>query len=375
MALRGRVDVKRLVGLAISLLFLTGVGTGIYFSSQDKQAQDAALAESSKIETLRGLIGSEKEAFLSDPRLAAVLRKQGFVLQLSKAGSREISSRPDLKEFDFGYPAGAPGAVKLQNTVGAKSIIPTYYTVMTIASWKALIPVLEANGLVMTREGNHFIVDMRRLLDMVGEGRRWKQLKDNSIYPVGKSIMITSTDIRKSNSAAMYAALASYVLNGDNVIQSDEDIRRVLPAVERLFLRQGFQESSSAGPWEDYVSMRMGKSPLVMVYEAQYLEFQAARPQPDDEMALLYPVPTVITKHIFVPFNNKGERLGRLLADSPEIQAIAAEYGLRSQNPEHFSAYMKEKKIKVPPAILDVIDPPAYEWIEQLIVAIEQRFK
>lgn len=369
------MEPRRILGLAISLLFLAGVSAGIYFSSRGKQADDAAAEANRNIEVVKGLIGSEKEAFLTDPRVTAILRKHGLELQVSKAGSREISTRPDIKSFDFGYPAGAPGAVKLQQLTGAKSLIPTFYTVMTIASWEALVPVLEANGLVSRRDGFYYIIDMRRLLEMVGEGRRWKQLKDNSVYPVGKSILITSTDVRKSNSAAMYAALASYVLNDDNVIQSEADVQRVLPTVLNLFLRQGFQESSSAGPWEDYVSMRMGKSPLVMVYEAQYLEHQAKRPQPDAEMVLLYPTPTVITKHILVPFNDKAARLGHLLADDTEIAAVAAEYGLRGQRTEHFDAFMKQKGIKVPPVILDVIDPPAYEWIEQLIVAIEQRFK
>lgn len=362
---------KRFLGPAVSLLFLAGVGAGIYFSNQDKRAEDAAR----QVEVVKGLIGSEKEAVLTDPRLTAILKKHGFELQLTKAGSREISSRPDLKSFDFGYPAGAPGAVKLQQVSGAKTMIPTFHTVMAIASWAPLVPVLEANGLVSRRDGHYYLIDMRRLLDMVGEGRRWKELRDNSVYAVGKSIMITSTDVRKSNSAAMYAALASYLFNGDNVIQSEADVGRVLPSVSQLFLRQGFQESSSAGPWEDYVSMRMGKSPLVMVYEAQYLEYQARRPAPDAEMVLLYPQPTVITKHILVPFNEKARRLGQLLADDPEIQLIAAEYGLRGQNPEHFNAFMKQRGVNVPPVILDVVDPPAYEWIEQLIVGIEQGFK
>lgn len=365
------MQVKRLLGLVVSVLFLAGVGVGIFYSNQDRQAQLAA----AEVEVVRGLIGSEKEAFLTDPRMTEILRKHGFALQVSKAGSREISTRPDLKNFDFGYPAGAPGAVKLQQVSGARTSIPTFYTVMAVASWQTLLPVLQANGLVSQRDGHYYISDMRGLLEMVGEGRRWKELKDNSVYPVGKSILITSTDVRTSNSAAMYAALASYLLNGDNVIQSEADIQRVLPTLTQLFLRQGFQESSSAGPWEDYVSMRIGKSPLVMVYEAQYLEYQASRPAPDAEMVLLYPQPTVMTKHIFVPFNDKATRLGQLLANDAEIAAIAAEYGLRGQNPQHFTAYMQQKGIAVPAVILDVVDPPAYEWIEQLIIAIEQRFQ
>jgi hypothetical protein len=44
-----------------------------------------------------------------------------------------------------------------------------------------------------------------------------------------------------------------------------------------LFLRQGFQESSSAGPFEDDTTMGMGKAPLVMIYESQFLEYQSQR--------------------------------------------------------------------------------------------------
>lgn len=164
------MQVKRFFGLLISVLFLVGVAAGIYFSSQDKQTQDAAEAAAHNVEVVKGLIGSEKEAFLTDPRVTAILRKRGFELQVSKAGSREISSRPDLKSFDFGYPAGAPGAIKLQQVTGAKTSIPTYYTVMAIASWESLVPVLEANGLVSRRDGHYYIIDMRRLLEMVGAG-------------------------------------------------------------------------------------------------------------------------------------------------------------------------------------------------------------
>jgi hypothetical protein len=52
---------------------------------------------------------------------------------------------------------------------------------------------------------------------------RWNELKDNAAFQAGKSVLINSTDVRKSNRAAMYLALASYIVN------------------------QGLQEDSSAG--------------------------------------------------------------------------------------------------------------------------------
>jgi hypothetical protein len=187
-------------------------------------------------------------------------------------------------------------------------------------------------------------------------------------------VLINSTDVRRSNSAAMYLALASYVANDANIVQTDIEIRKVLPLVSSLFLRQGLQESSSAGPFEDYVTMGIGKAPLVMIYEAQFLAHLAQSKNRNPDMVLIYPQPTVYTKHTLVPFNEKGERLGEALTSDPELQKLAAEYGLRTGNPEHFAAFLKSNKLSAPAAVLDVVEPPSYEVLERMIEEIERKF-
>ena len=37
-------------------------------------------------------------------------------------------------------------------------------------------------------------------------------------------------------------------------------------------------------------------------------------------MVILYPIPTVFSKHVLVPFNEKGMRLGQLLEHDPELR-------------------------------------------------------
>src|SRR4030095_6448927 len=105
----------------------------------------------------------------------------------------------------------------------------------------------------------------------VNQDKRWSELTGNTAYAVNKAILINSTDVRRSNSGAMYLALASYVLNGNQVVQSSEQANKLLPQLEALFLKQGFTESSSEAPFEDYLVMGMGKAPLVMIYEAQFI--------------------------------------------------------------------------------------------------------
>ena len=75
---------------------------------------------------------------------------------------------------------------------------------------------------------------------------------------------MTTTDVRKSNSAAMYLSLLSYVANDDNVVEDRATAQAVAEKLAPLFLRQGFQESSSASPFTDYATMLREARPDVV---------------------------------------------------------------------------------------------------------------
>ena len=316
------------------------------------------------------MIGSEKETFFSDPEVVRLLANKGFQVRTEKVGSRQIVSR-EPQGYDFGFPAGVPAGLALQRKAKAREVHAVFFTPMTIGSWGKIVQVLEKQQIVQKSEDMFHIIDMSRLFDLIDKGARWSELPGNTGYATNKSILINSTDVRTSNSAAMYLALASYVANGDSIVGNLQQARDVLPKVMPLFLRQGFQESSSAGPFEDYTTMGMGKAPLVMIYESQFLEFQSKRAQPNPEMVLLYPRPTLYTKHIFVPFSEKGERLGQLLAGDPDLQKMAARHGYRTANREYFDDFLKEKHLEAPGTLVDVIDPPSHEILERMIQAIE----
>ena len=250
---------RKAIGPLLAILLLTGVAIAIRFSMRDKKNADSA---ANRI-TVKVLTGSEKEKFLNDAELAKVLDAEGIAITVQKAGSREIATRTDLKSFDVAYPAGAPAGVKISQNTGSKRVFATFYTPMAVASWTTLIPVLEKTGLVSRKDGSYYIVDMNRLVEMMQKGTRWKDLPGNTEYAVGKSILVTSTDPRKSNSGGMYLSLAAYLANGNNVVDNEADADKVADSLVGLFSRQGFQESSSAGPFEDYTSMGIGKAPLV----------------------------------------------------------------------------------------------------------------
>src|SRR5262249_55866732 len=156
------------------------------------------------------------------------------------------------------------------------------------------------SGLLAAKEGSYYIVDMGKLVELMEKGTRWKDLPGNTAYSVGKSVLVTSTDVRKSNSGGMYLALAAYLANGNNVVDNEGDADRIGDLMVGLFSRQGFQESSSAGPFEDYTAMGIGKAPLVLVYEQQFLEYVLSRQTVNPEMVLFYPAPTILSKHTIV---------------------------------------------------------------------------
>ncbi len=369
------MDVKRVLGPVLAVCLAVGISAAVYISAGRKAVERSAKDAAAAVVDIRGMIGSEKESFFLDPKVVDILiTKYSFRVKVEKVGSREIASR-DFKGYDFAFPAGSPAAIAVQKKSKSKQVYPTFFTPMTVASWKQLIPLLEKEGVVKKINGTFFITDMKRLLGMIEKETRWRELKDNTVYATGKSILISSTDVRKSNSAAMYLALASYVANGNNVVDDIEQANKVLPLMTSLFMRQGLQESSSAGPFDDYTTMGMGKAPLVMIYESQFLEYQSKRPQPNPDMVLLYPQPTIYTKHILVPFSERGDKLGNALATDPELQKLAAQYGYRTASPDHFSAFLKEKKLTAPTDLVDVIDPPSYEMLERMIQSIEQKFQ
>jgi hypothetical protein len=366
---------QRSIAPLLLVVLVVGVAVAFYVSAGQQRAAHEAAQRLAAIVPVRGLIGSEKEAYLTDPRVIAILRRNDIDLHVETAGSRDIATRTDLGNYDFGFPAGVPAAKKLMQLKKVTQSYSPFYTPMAVASWKPIAGILMANGIVRKDGDDYYIVDMKRLVDIMVAHKRWNELIGHAAYDVEKSVLISSTDVRKSNSAAMYLGLATYLLNGDEIVQSDAQIANVLPKAAELFLRQGYQESSSAGPFEDYTTIGMGKSPLVMVYEAQFLEYEIDHPSArNPDMVLLYPKPTIYTKHVFVPFDDKGAKLGELLATDPDLQRLAVEHGLRTADAEYARTFWSKSGVRAPRTLIDVVDPPSYEVLETMIRGIERRF-
>jgi hypothetical protein len=362
---------RRYLSIGLAVVLAAAVAVGIFVASGSGKDENPGKT----VAVVRGLSGSEKIPYFKDPAVVRRLAQLGYKVDVESAGSREIATEYDLSKDDFVFPAGVPAALQVRQAHRDFAPQTAFFTPMAIATFKPIADLLVGAG-VATKKDGYYILDVRRYLEMVRDGVRWTDLPNNDEYPVDKSVLITSTDVRSSNSAAMYLSLASFVANGDAVVDGRAAAAEVLPAMKQLFLKQGFVASSSDEPFQDYLSIGIGKSPLVMIYEAQFVDRAARRDGSiRPEMVLMYPRPTVLSKHTFVPLTAVGERLGQALTTDAVLQDLAVRHGFRTAEPGAFQEFTRKNGVAVDNDIIYAVDPPSFEMLEYMIDAVDRAYR
>jgi hypothetical protein len=174
----------------------------------------------------------------------------------------------------------------------------------------------------------------------------------------------------------MYLSLASYVANGNNVVVDAAAADKALPELSPLFLEQGFVASSSEEPFQDYLSIGIGKEPMVMIYEAQFRGEQIAHnPALTADRVLMYPTPTVFAKHTFVPLSDAGDKVGNLLLTDPDLRHLAVQLGFRTGDAAYQQSFAQQHGIPDLPQLIDVVDPPTFDVLEHMISAISVKYQ
>jgi hypothetical protein len=356
----------RVLGIGLAVVLAVGVLAAIVISYTQSHSTPSA-----RLVAVRGVIGSEKQPFFQDPAVIAEFHAQGYDVTVDTAGSRQIATTVDLTKYDFAFPAGQPAAVKIQQDHKVSATYVPFFTPMAIASFKTISDLLKTLGVVTTVNGVD-LFNVKAFLALVAQNKRWTDIPGNTTFPAGKSILITSTDPTKSNSAAMYLSIASYVANGDNVVQDQSQAQKVLGSVAPIFTRQGFTQSSTEAPFDDYLApSAIGRIPMLMIYEAQFLAREAAKDGSiTADKVMMYPSPTVFSKHTLVPLNSKGDAIGRLLKNDAKLQSLAVKYGFRTNDAAAFNKYLTDRGVTPPPPLVNVIDPPTYDNLEAMIQGI-----
>jgi hypothetical protein len=361
---------RKILGAALAIAVVIAVAA---LFALDRRPSSA---ESTPTSVVSGVIGSEKEDFFADPDVVAALAAHDVTVDVDTAGSRQIATETDLSGYDFAFPSSAPAAERIARTAGTSDLYSPFQSPMAIATWRPVIELLARNGAASQEADGTWTVDVNAYLALVAAGARWNTLDGGAeLYGSPRAVMLTSTDVRRSNSAAMYLAIAAYVANGRSVPTTTQEAQALVPTLAPLFLGQGWAAASSEEPFADYLSQGSGAVPAVVVYEAQFLaEAGRENSRITDDMVLAYPAPTVFSKHTLVPLTPEGARVGELLSTDPELQRLAAEHGFRSGDGAAFTDLVGRSGVAVRTNPTDVAELPTYDVLESLLTAVETEY-
>jgi len=367
------------VKILITLALLAAFGGALFLAlrgHRQEAVQQQESAELAAVTELNGIISLDVEAFFKDPRVVKALAAHRLPVKAARVGSREMAAKvvPGAMP-DFFFPSGVVAANQIADAarhvnVGLTQSSP-FHTPMVIASWEPIARILVANGMAKAIEPKVYGVDMARLTTTMLAKKRWKDLQGASAYDVSRSVLVSTTDVRRSNSAAMYLALTSYALTGD-VITDRAAGREAATKLTELFKRQGYQENYVNGNFDDYVSIGIGKAPMAFIYENQLVAYALAKKGIGADMVLLYPQPTIVNKVVFMAASERAKALADLLASDAELQGIAVEYGFRIADAERFAQAVKPTGLAIQPRIAQVIDPPSFEVMGEMIDVVSR---
>lgn len=373
---KGGAAVGGIIGAVIVLILVTLLVLALLprFGILSRFSQD--------LTEVSGVVGSEKADFFADPKVVDAFAKHGLSVSVSTAGSWAMPRDASLPEKDFAFPASEVAGRQIADTFG-DAVLGThtpFFSPIAIATFTPVLEVLEANDVASQTDGI-WTIDMRAYIDIVAEDTRWSDLKDAEKFRSNRSVLVASTDIRSSNSAGMYMALASFVLNGNTVVSDRDKAAEQVDELSHLFIDQGYAQSSSAGPFERYLSRGAGEAPMVVVYEGQFMGEQLREgSRIQDSMKLAYPSPTVFSTHTGVTFSDGGEQVMQLLESDEELVRLLAEHGFRA-NGQHagiFDQTVQEHDLGgtyLPASeFVDLAQLPSFEVMTYLLEEIGRKY-
>jgi hypothetical protein len=366
---------KKATRIIVTIALLAAFGGAAWFSfhrTEQQRLAPQAAARPAQIVELTGLIALDVEPYFKDPKVVQALAERGYRVSVTRIGSRDMAARAVPGQMpDFFFPSGVVAANQIGDAAKKGNVTTSayspFYSPLVIASWTPVAQLLAANGMARETQPKVWSVDMAKLVAVMLERKRWKDLQASQAYDVGRSVLVSTTDVRRSNSAAMYLALVSHAINGGDVVSDRAAAQKVGRRAAELFKRQGYQENYVNGNFDDYVSIGIGKTPLAFIYENQMVSYALAKKGVGADMVLLYPQPTIFNKVVFLATNEKSKGLGEALSTDPVLQQLAVDYGFRIGDAAYFARAAKGAGLAVEERVSQVIDPPSYEIMAEMI--------
>ena len=282
--------------------------------------------------TVTGYLGGEKTGLMEDEEVKKILKnKYGITVDYTKAGSIEMIEQ-DSSDKDYLFPSSQT-ALELFNQTKSDKLYKSeivFNSPIVIYTWKPIANALIKNGIVEEKDNSYYIADTTKLINLVVDRKKWSDIGVNDLYGY---ITIQSTDHALSQSGNMFAGLVANIMNNQTVVD-ESSVEKILPDLKDFFSKIGYMEHSSSDLFEQYLKTGMGAKPMIAGYENQMIEFAIENPSDwdivKDQVAVLYPEPTVWSSHPLIALNENGARLIEAMQDE-EIQEIAwTKHGFRT---------------------------------------------
>jgi hypothetical protein len=359
---------------AITVLLVAAFSGALYFALRGESAvriEQRDAAEAASVVALKGLIALDVEGYFKDERVVRRLAAKKVPVNVVRVGSRDMAGKVAPGSTpDFFFASGVVAANQIVDAarkanLGAVQSAP-FHTPLVIASWEPIAKILVANGIAKPISPKVYGLDMTKLTQTMLAKTKWKEMKGSAGYDVGRSVLVSTTDLRRSNSGALYLALTSHALTGDIVTDRATAQATALKLAE-LFKRQGYQENYVDGNFDDYVAIGIGKTPMAFIYENQLVRYALNKKGVAQDMVLLYPQPTIVNKVVFVAMSERAKALADVLANDAELQGIAVEYGFRIADSDRFVAAVQPTGLAVEARVTQLVDPPSFEIMGEMI--------
>lgn len=326
--------------------------------------------------TVSGYYGGEKEEFLNDPEVRQILLdKYKLTVNAKKAGSvTMVRDTPLTGADDFLWPSSQVSLAIYKQRGGQVAASDNIFnSPMVIYTWTEVGDFLIKANVVQKRGDIYYITDMPKLVKMISDGTKWKDVGFNTIGANAR-IGIRTSDPRFSNSGFIFAGLLASTLNGGD-IPDDTTIDSVMPKMSSVFTRLGFMEQSSKDLFQGYLTRGMGAYPMIAGYESQLVEYILQNPASKDEILrtrrVLYSEPTVWSNHPFIARTANGKRLLEAMKD-PAIQEIAwRKHGFRSGLPNVVNDIKALGINDMPATINNVVEMPSPSVMEKILTGLD----
>ncbi|BCB79238.1 hypothetical protein GCM10022251_20510 [Phytohabitans flavus] len=320
-----------------------------------------------RLETVRGVVGSEKAPFFADQRVKDAFASHGMRVEVDSRGSREMATTVPLDRYDFAFPSSVQAAERVKQARPATGTHSPFWSPVAVATFTQITDLLVAEGVARRAPEGHWVLDLGKYLDLAKRDVRWDQLKGNVAYPARRDVLVTTTHPGDSNSAGVYAWLALHQLGGG---------AQALDEVVKLFTDQGGLERSTEDPFEKYLTQGLNYTPLVLVYESQFVEAALAGTLPRNA-TLMYTAPTTPSTHTVVAFDGAGDKVGDLLVRDPQLLQLAAEHGFRTDEATAASVLARVPGAgpALPLKLTGIVPAPPAEVVDSLLTTLDQRLR